>query len=263
MLEEVYATHFAQSGYTVVQTVVFGILLLVAIYLIYALFLKKIDTEIDKGFVVAMVPFLLLGGVLRSLGHGDAEIFTGFWFNTPGIHLLIAAYTVPSILLSQYLDGNYDLSFVKWMWIFGGIPFLVCTYLATIVGFPNFEVFGYVPGLAAAVAAPLYLVVRFLPKYLSRINYGILSGHLLDASSTFIAVSFFGYTEKHVLPGFLVDLTGAWVMFPLKLAVIWPVIYLLDDVVEDEELLNWLRVVVLALGLALGIRNMFTAAMGV
>ncbi len=263
MLGEIHGTYFAQPGYTTVQTVVYALLLVLAIYLIYRFFLKKIGTKIDERFILAMVPFVLLGGVLRSLGHGDAEIFTGFWFNTPGIHILIAAYTIPAILISEYLQKKYDISYAKWMWIFGSLPVVICLYLTTTVGFTNPEVFVYVLGTTAAVAAPLYLFVHFLPGYLSRINYAILSGHILDGSSTFIAVSMFGYVEKHVLPGFLIDATGPWAMVPLKIAVIWPVLYLLDDTVEDIELRNWLKVVVLALGLALGVRNMLTAAMGV
>ncbi len=263
MLEHIYTTHFAQPGYTTLQTVVYALLLVVAIYLIYRFFLAKIRTEIDESFILAMVPFVLLGGILRSLGHGDAEIFTGFFFNTPGIHLLIAAYTVPSILVSQYLSEEYDISFRRSMWVFGGVPFLACLYLAAGIGFPNYEAFGYILGTTAAVVIPLYLAVNFLPNYLSRVNYFVLSGHVLDGASTFIAVSLFGYVEKHVLPGFLIDVTGAWVMVPLKISVIWPVLYLLDDSLEDKQLVSWLKVVVLALGLALGIRNMFTAAMGV
>ncbi len=263
MLGDIYATYFAQSGYTTVQTVVYALLLVVAIYLIYRLFLKRIKTEIDTRFVVSMVPFILLGGILRSLGHGDAEIFTGFWFNTPGIHVLIALYTIPSIVLSEYLEERYGKTYVKWMWLFGGIPFLICTYIAAGIGFPNYEAFGWILGTTALVAAPLYAVTHFFPSYLTRLNYFILSGHILDGVSTFVAVSMFGYAEKHVLPGFLIGSVGPWIMIPLKISVIWPVLYLLDDVVEDKQLLNWLRVVVLALGLALGVRNMFTVAMGV
>ncbi|MFP4116581.1 MAG: DUF63 family protein [Candidatus Aenigmatarchaeota archaeon] len=263
MLEEIYASYFAGSGYTTVETVAYALLLVVAIYLIHRFFLKKIRTDIDKSFVLAMVPYLLLGGILRSLGQGDAEIFTGFWFNTPGIHLLIAAYTVPTVLLSQYLEDRYSISYVKWMWIFGGIPFLACLFSAANIGFPNYMVFVYVLGIAGALSAVLYVVTKLCPEYLTRINHHILSGHLMDGTSTFIAITVFGYTEKHVLPDILIDATGAWVMIPLKIAVVWPVLYLLDDVVEDVELLNWLKIVVLGLGLSLAARNMFTVAMAV
>ncbi len=262
MLENIYLTYFAGPGYTTVQTVVYALLLVVAVYVIYEFFLKRIDTEIDESFLVAMVPLVVLGGVLRSLGHGDAEIFTGFWFNTPGIHILIAAYTVPVILLSQYLSRR-KLSFVKWMWILSAPPLAACFFIVSGIGFLNPEVFLYVFVTTAAAAAAIYPAMVYLPKYLTGTNYWILTGHILDGSSTFVAVTFFGYMEKHVLPGFLMDLTGAWIMLPLKVAVIWPVLYLIDDMVEDAVLRNWLKVVVLVLGLALGVRNTFSAAMGV
>lgn len=262
MLEEIYLEHFAGPGYTTLQTVTFALLLFVAVYLIYRFFLKKIETDVDERFFYAVVPFVVLGGVLRSLGHWDAEVFTGFWFTTPGIHVLIAAYTIVSVLLSQYLK-KYEMSFLRWMWVFGSVPVVICLYLTTTVGFPNPEIFTYVLGTTAAVIAPLYLAAHYLPRYLTKLNYFVLSGHILDGASTFITVTYFGYVEKHVLPGFLVELTGAWIMIPLKIAVIWPVLYLIDDEIDDFELRNWLKIVILALGLALGIRNMFTAAMGV
>ncbi len=262
MFEYIYLRYFAGPGYTVVQTVVFAAMLLLAVYLIYRLFLKKIDTDVDERFFWAMVPFVVLGGVLRSLGHWDAEIFTGFWFTTPGIHLLIASYAIFSILAAQYLE-KVKMNFLKWMWVFGSIPTVICIYITILFGFLNPEVFLYVLGTTVAVTTPLYLFVYFLPRHLSGLNHFVLSGHILDGTSTFIAVTYFGYVEKHVLPGFLVEATGAWIMIPLKIAVIWPVLYLIDDSVDDFELKNWLKVVVLGLGLALGIRNMFSAAMGV
>ena len=261
--EEFYMKYFAQPGYTTVQTIIYAFLLFIAIYLIYHLFLKKLDRELDNSFLLSLVPFILLAGVLRSLGPGDAEVLSSFWFNTPGLHLLVTAYAIPSILASQTLERRTERSFLQYMWILGSLPLMFGVMGTFSVGFKNPAVFGMVLGTAAVIAAPLYLVTYYRSDWLSKVNHYILSGHIIDGSSTFITVSFFGYAEKHVLPGFLSEAVGIWSMIPLKIAVVWPVLYLLDDIVDEQGFRTWLKAVVLSLGLALGTRNTFTAAMGV
>jgi uncharacterized membrane protein len=48
-------------------------------------------------------------------------------------------------------------------------------------------------------------------------NSGLLSAHMLDASATYVAMTFFGYLEQHPLPRFLIELTNPSAMFFLKL----------------------------------------------
>ena len=45
-----------------------------------------------------------------------------------------------------------------------------------------------------------------------------------------------GYFEKHVVPSYLIELTGtALVMYPLKLIIFIGVLYMLDTQFEDDE----------------------------
>jgi uncharacterized membrane protein len=92
-----------------------------------------------------------------------------------------------------------------------------------------------------------------------------IAAHLLDASATFVSLTFYGYYEQHVLPTFLINLAGgAWIMYPLKMVVIIPVIYLIDKYAkEDKRLRNLLLIAVAVLGLAPGLRDMFRLFMGV
>jgi len=91
---------------------------------------------------------------------------------------------------------------------------------------------------------------------------------MLDASSTFIGVDMLGYYEKHVLPSYLIDLTGtALVMYPLKLAIFIPVLYILDtNFNEDEESRNlrtFVKLVILVLGLSPACRNTIRMVFGI
>ena len=71
------------------------------------------------------------------------------------------------------------------------------------------------------VSDPLYCVLIF--------------GQMLDASATSYGIDLhsMAYTESHVVGGALIAWTGtAFSMFPLKLAVLFPAIYILQQYPE-------------------------------
>ena len=99
--------------------------------------------------------------------------------------------------------------------------------------------------------------------YDGKINLSIISAHLFDASTTFIAVDYYGYFEQHVLPDFIYNLTGtAITMFPLKIIVISFGLYLVDKYIDDEIISGTLKLAIFILGLAPGLRNFLTLAIG-
>jgi uncharacterized membrane protein len=110
-------------------------------------------------------------------------------------------------------------------------------------------------GLTFIWTALFWVPRKFSPNLLSRENLSILSAHFLDASATFTALTFFGYLEQHVLPRALIDPIGPMVMFPLKIVVLLPVLYLIDRYAEDSQFKTLLKLVVLILGLAPGLRD--------
>ena len=102
--------------------------------------------------------------------------------------------------------------------------------------------------------------------------YSILFAHLLDASSTFIGVDYLDYIEKHVVPTFFIDLAGRYtdhpsiVMYPLKLLVFIPVLYMLDrqfDVDKEKRLIGLMKLAILVLGLSPAVRNILRLLVGV
>ena len=115
-----------------------------------------------------------------------------------------------------------------------------------------------------------YLQFKFtaLKHYLVPLNVALFFGHFLDASATFIAIDYYDYFEKHVLPTFFIDITGtAAVMFVLKIVLIGAVIYVIDvqfreDLKGSPKLVGLVKICVLILGLAPGIRDAVRLAMG-
>jgi uncharacterized membrane protein len=100
-------------------------------------------------------------------------------------------------------------------------------------------------------------------------NLILFFAHFLDASATFVGVDLYGYWEKHVLPRMLIGLfNSAAIMFLLKFLVVLAVIYVLDLAYKDDlkdypALRGLIKLCILILGIAPGVRDMLRLAMGV
>ena len=105
--------------------------------------------------------------------------------------------------------------------------------------------------------------VNFL---IEKLNVSILAAHLFDASSSYIGIDLLGYGGKHVIEGIIVKYLGsAAEMYPLKLGILIPVLYLLDTRFEEEEreLKNIVLLALLVIGLAPAVRNTLRMVLGV
>ncbi len=95
-------------------------------------------------------------------------------------------------------------------------------------------------------------------------NTFLLNVHMFDATTTFVALTYFNYFEQHVLPGFLINIFGPASMFILKLVVISAVLYIFDkEMKNDAEKRTFLKIVILILGMGPGIRNFLRMIVGV
>ncbi|MDG6220968.1 MAG: DUF63 family protein, partial [Candidatus Thermoplasmatota archaeon] len=86
-----------QEGYNIVNTLIYGLILGLALYWIYVL-LRKLEIEVDWRLTLALTPHMLLGGTLRALE--DAGAFTtsaAYFFISPMIYLTIAFMAVSSL----------------------------------------------------------------------------------------------------------------------------------------------------------------------
>jgi uncharacterized membrane protein len=125
-------------------------------------------------------------------------------------------------------------------------------------------VFLVIMGLAIATSAAVYAAMRYLlnwsyagdPLYLA-----LIFGQMLDASATSYGIDLhpLDYMEVHVVGSNLIELTGtAFVMFPLKLAVLFPGVWLLQRYREEAPPALWhlILLAMITVGLAPGIRDM-------
>lgn len=261
MLEEFITENFIEPlcrYYTPIGTVTYGLILVLAVLGTYKL-LKKLKIKIDKRFFLALLPFIIYGGWTRALrDYGLGFYDQSKLFCSPPIYFFVFFITLASLLLGIFIERkiNKKFSYEKIMLIIG-IGFLL--YNATITQIVNIFAFSFVLFLAGSWSLLFFGIHKLKPKLLSLENAGILSAHLLDASSTFTALTFYGFYEQHVVPNFVINIFGGpWIMFLLKILVVWFVLWVIDRSKEDLFFKRFLKIIILILGLPLGIRDFLT-----
>ncbi len=264
------------SGYNLVNTVTWALILGISIFYVAKL-LMKLNIKADWKFITVIIPFIFAGSTLRVIQdfNKDAQLFSSPLQNlliTPFIYVLMFVITVLLLIISIKLQR---LGIVNdWKMAFGtaGILWTLVNLgiLLSVLRITDSAALIVVFLIGTGLTMLVYTVAKVTGHtiFTQRINISILLVHLLDASSTFYGMKFLEYTEKHVVPTFLIDLAGtSSIMFPLKLMVFIPVIYILETQFNDDEesmhLKDVLKLTIIVLGLAPATRNTIRMVFGI
>lgn len=248
---------FIGHGYTSLKTIVFGVLLGVIILGIIKMFqfLKKDPKEL----LIPIIPFIFLGSSSRALVDNGILPKT-LYTVTPGIYIIVGLITISVLLISILIEKKTKFNYRNIILSTGII--LSIPIILSLKQF-NFMAFFLVLISLAFVVGLIYLLKDKFSILNDKFNFSVIFAHMFDAASTFIAVDFFGYWEQHVLPAAIANFAGtASIMFPLKLIVILPSLYLIDNYIDDDITKNTLKLSIFILGLAPGLRNFLSLCMG-
>jgi len=262
--------------YNIVDTLTYAVILVLGVYLLYrwmsqSTWLSDIGFKIDTGFILATLPYVFLGGVLRvvqdtGMIKGDLQ----FLLVTPLIYLVLFFYTITMLFLSRFITLQGLTKNFLTFYTFAGI---ISTFIVSLVllawGINNAHVDLFVLSIIPLMAITATLLVWACMRYVLRWKYvtdplymTLLFGQLLDASATSYGIDLhpsIRYIEQHVVGSGLIELTHtAFVMFPLKLVVLFPAIYIMELYRKEANPAFW-HLVLLAMivvGFAPGIRDM-------
>lgn len=269
------------SGYNIFNTLTWAVILGIAVYfLIYSL--QKMNIKIDAKSMAATLPFVIAGASLRVVADtGTISPPYSYILITPNIYFFVFLVTalclIATLLLQKFkVVKTFHLPYAALGCLFILVVYWTLFSVGTVASW-------WVPFAVATVGIGAAVVVWVVAKkagstlFSDKMNLTILAAHLMDATSTVIGIEVFGYVEKHVVPAFLIELTGtALVMYPLKLVIFFLVVWLLDKVLEkaiegendkDKEQMgqikNAIKFVIIILGLAPGIRNSIRLFFGI
>lgn len=245
---------YLHPGYTTFNTIIFGVVLGLIILVILKLF-KKINKNPEE-IMLYLIPIIFFGSSSRALT--DNHIYPRIHLlATPGIYISIGIMTILLLLLSIYFEKKTSYKYTKIILTFGiliNIPNIIILFNNYI----NFKIL-FIELLLSSIISSPFILIKNNNEFLNNTNLTVLIAHIFDATTTFIAVDFFNYTEQHVLPTLLINITHtALVMYPLKIIIILVILYIIDYQIKDETLNSLLKLSIFILGLAPGIRNCLT-----
>ncbi len=257
VLEDIINTYFIHplvnrtGEYNVINTVTYAILLFIGTYLVYAKLLRN-RVAMDAKFALSFSSFAVFAASIHVMD--DMKIIVSNLLVTPMIQFIMYALFLILLPFSLFVQKNWKIAYWKILTAVTLVPSsLIILFILSKA--QNLQGLIYIVMSFALSTSAVYAVRRTFPKILTKENLSVLSVHMLDASSTFVSIAFFGYKEQHVLPTFLMGLFGPAVMFPLKLLVIGFVLYSFDNEIRDKNLRTFFKILVLILGLGPGLRD--------
>jgi len=257
------------EAYTLVDTLTYALILIVAVYVVY-LGLRRYKIAVDSKLVLATLPFVVLGGLLRVV-EDTGMLVSDFRYLliTPLIFFTIFAVAVFALFAGKLAENAGFVS--SYSRFYAGAGVVACLVAAgALVWFGLTEttialdVLATILVLALITSLGLWAFLVYVLKwdYASNILYKLLIfGHMLDASATSYGIEIHPvhYVEQHVVGSTLIDATGtAFSMFLLKLAVIIPAIYVLEMYRREGNLALWhlILLAMIVVGMAPGIRDL-------
>jgi uncharacterized membrane protein len=262
--------------YNIVETLTYAIILIIGVYLLYRWFsnsawLSERGIKLDSSFVLATLPYVVLGGVLRVIQ--DAGMVGGDWqylIVTPPIYFVLFFFTIAMIFIGGTLKKNGLVNnFLSFYAYVGCMAVFVVSLILLSWGMAHTHVDLFILAIILLMAVVATLLVWGCMKYVLSWEYvrdplyiALIFGQMLDASATSYGLTFHPavhYIEQHVVGSNLIAMTGtAFVMYPLKLVILFPAIYIMQLYRKEANPAFW-HLVLLAMivvGLAPGVRDM-------
>ncbi len=207
----------ARTGYNPVNTLTYGLLLILGLYILR----KKIGNRIDELLVLSYVPFVVFSGVLRT--YEDFGLVARTYLTvSPGFYLLMVFLGIAEFLVLKEAERIRKVN-------------LLLLALSLLPLIPRLH-----PGFLIILVPliPLFLKTRTLRP----VELAFLLGVALDMTATVIGVSFCGFYEQHFIPRAL--MTVHPLLFPL---IKLPLAVAIVGILRREKDPGWRNLLYLAL----------------
>lgn len=264
---------FFNNGYNLVNTTIYTLVIFLAYLLFYKLLKKRYPTiEINNKFIYSVLPFVLLGSLLRIfeqdytglnlIKYSNSPLNIGFYFHTPGWLILISFIFIFCFFLSlKVLKEKYYKLLIS-LGFFFSIPLLV------------YEVFHFSNFLILIIALSLMAFTYFLIKLLryTKIsifkklntleNKLIILSQITDSFATLVGLSFFKVNlyEQHPVSRLVISICP-FLFLLLKLSFAFLFIVVVDKYIKDKEKNSYIKLLIVILGFLTGLRDLLTISL--
>ena len=189
---------------------------------------------------------------------------------TPPIYFVLFFFTLGMIFIGGILKKNGLIkNFLSFYALVGCMAVFVISLILFSWGMAHSHVDLFILVVILLMAVTATVLVWACMRYVLSWEYvrdplyiALIFGQLLDASATSYGLTFHPavhYIEQHVVGSGLIQMTGtAFVMYPLKLIVLFPAIYIMQLYRKEANPAFWYLVLLamIVVGLAPGVRDM-------
>lgn len=235
------------QGYNFINTLTYALLVVLATYLTFK-FLERMRVKVNKNFIVSITILVVLGTTVRLLE--EAGIFTSYFLVTPLIWIETFAFVFIIFLISRNIEKKFGIPYYKTLSVVG---FILLVIPLTLILTKLEQFTGMLISLGLLVPfAITFFFVKWKPE-----NKFVSMAHIFDASATFTAIQFFGFTELHVVPRLLIGTFNPVSFIIVKVLVVIGVLLAIDKYSDDKNFNNFLKLVIAIIGLAPALRDFF------
>lgn len=206
--------------------------------------------------------------VIEGITKTANPLEIGFWFFTPGVWITTFVLVIIGLLIAGVLT-KFDY---RKMLIFGTIIALPIVAF-NLIQFNNWLAFiAAIIIILAISGTTLFLVNKFTNYKILRepLNKFIVIGQGIDGIASAIAISFFGFSEQHVVSSAVINIHPAlFALIKLILAVL--ICWSLDDYMKEKlsklnspgktiqlkNKIDFIKLIIAILGFATGLASLF------
>jgi uncharacterized membrane protein len=232
------------------------VVLVGGVFLITAL-LIALEPPVDQRTVVALAPWMALGGALHALNQPPVELYDATLaplFGTPSVYLT-TFNTTGTVWLLLALFGvrtGHDENISRNLGLVGTGILTVILLLSAITALRSGLIDPVWPALAVLVslfvaAIAVLAVALWRTPLVIRARYAapvVVFAHVFDGVSTAIGTDVLGVSERSPLPRAIMEFAGdlptasaigsGWLFVLVKLVVAIAVVVLMDDYLQEE-----------------------------
>lgn len=260
------------TSYNHIDMLTYVVILFASVYVVLKIF-NKLKIKVDEEFVVATIPYILMGSVFRVIE--DANLLNPpikYFFITPIIYFVIFAICFGILLLTKYLERIQKIKSYTGMYATAGIIISIAgIIILALYSQGNLKIdillYSLLPTVALTESVKRISPVIKMAYLRSRVYSFAIFAFVLDSLTTYIGVDLLGYTNKHPFSSFLPSIFGTGIiLIPISLILVILIILFLEkdskkDNDEDEKYMWALTLIIL--GLSMGARNLLGMVLGV
>jgi len=279
---------YDRTGYNIINTLVYAVIALFFAFIFFKI-LKKEKVKLDEKFILRVIPFILLGSVVRvvtdATGSGSAELPNqfmqggstlfgmygvvgssriyeyGFLTATPGIYVLIGILTFLSIIFFNRIR-RMDLLPVF------ALVLLLPHLILLLPLMRNWFHFMLILLLSFLGLVSGKMLLEKMKIKVGRSQLIVVLSHSLDGAASYVAINLFmggtAYFEQHVVGGALGTIFGTmFAFYVVKVLFSTLAVWVVETSEDKRDEKNYILLLLIIFGLAPGVRDAFRLLAGV